>query len=123
MLLVTAETCRGSSDPLHAVIQSVQSADSMYVVGEDGLCYCRCVYSAAQTALVVYGTEKVSFDHHLAYLFRLIEFRSGKSSIINCVLYKLPPTETVFIPTTILIKKHRLQYVLGVYRPKLMATT
>ncbi|MCJ1244908.1 hypothetical protein MMC30_002109 [Trapelia coarctata] len=34
--------------------------------------------------------------------------RSGKSSIINVVLYKLPPTETVFIPTTIVIKKHAL---------------
>ncbi|MCJ1233463.1 hypothetical protein MMC14_001421 [Varicellaria rhodocarpa] len=35
--------------------------------------------------------------------------RSGKSSIINVVLYKLPPTETVFIPATIVIKKHSLQ--------------
>ncbi|MCJ1481198.1 hypothetical protein MMC06_001354 [Schaereria dolodes] len=34
--------------------------------------------------------------------------RSGKSSIINVVLYKLPPTETVFIPTTVVIKKHAL---------------
>jgi hypothetical protein len=35
--------------------------------------------------------------------------RSGKSSIINVVLYKLPPTETVFIPTTFVIKKHILK--------------
>ena len=34
--------------------------------------------------------------------------RSGKSSIVNVVLYKLPPTETVFLPTTIVIKKHTL---------------
>lgn len=35
--------------------------------------------------------------------------RSGKSSIINVVLYKLPPTETVFIATTMVIKKHVLK--------------
>jgi hypothetical protein len=38
----------------------------------------------------------------------LMRSRSGKSSIVNVVLYKLPPTETVFIPTTVVIKKHAL---------------
>ncbi|KAL9107785.1 MAG: hypothetical protein Q9187_008384, partial [Circinaria calcarea] len=46
--------------------------------------------------------------HKLRLLFMGLK-RSGKSSIINVVLYKLPPTETVFIPATIVIKKHALQ--------------
>ena len=37
--------------------------------------------------------------------------RSGKSSIINVVLHKLAPTETVFLATTAVIKRHQLQYV------------
>lgn len=42
-------------------------------------------------------------------LQKLTKARSGKSSIINVVLYKLPPTETVFIATTMVIKKHVLK--------------
>ncbi|MCJ1310339.1 hypothetical protein MMC25_004003 [Agyrium rufum] len=34
--------------------------------------------------------------------------RSGKSSIINVVLYKMAPTDTLFIATTVAIKKHSL---------------
>jgi len=35
--------------------------------------------------------------------------RSGKSSIINVVLYKIPPQETVFLGATFKIKRHMLQ--------------
>ncbi len=55
---------------------------------------------------------KPHLRHRLPPTYPPFSRRSGKSSIINVVLYKLPPTETVFIPTTIVIKKHTLQFVL-----------
>ena len=36
--------------------------------------------------------------------------RSGKSSIINVVLFKMPPNETLWIQATTAIKKYALQY-------------
>ncbi|MCJ1476132.1 hypothetical protein MMC13_004797 [Lambiella insularis] len=52
-------------------------------------------------------TTPLHGNHKPRLLFMGLK-RSGKSSIINVVLYKLPPTETVFIPATIVIKKHAL---------------
>ncbi|MCJ1434203.1 hypothetical protein MMC27_003570 [Xylographa pallens] len=56
------------------------------------------------------GSEVVISAHgnHKPRLLFMGLKRSGKSSIINVVLYKLPPTETVFIPATVVIKKHAL---------------
>ncbi|MCJ1283151.1 hypothetical protein MMC26_002478 [Xylographa opegraphella] len=56
------------------------------------------------------GSEVVTSAHgnHKPRLLFMGLKRSGKSSIINVVLYKLPPTETVFIPATVVIKKHAL---------------
>jgi Ras-related GTP-binding protein C/D len=43
--------------------------------------------------------------------YKLIKYRSGKSSISSVVFHKLPPSETLYLETTTRIKKESMQYV------------